>query len=133
MRIIFILSRYVPFVGLAMTVYCSVASTHGGIPHHDIFIALYDGVRWLGITAAELLLVVRTYAVWGCNKRFLTVTLVSTPIIAIAVLLMSDLGASQSGDLTGVFEEGQYSSIIYGLLMLVELDASNLTNWEIAR
>jgi hypothetical protein len=24
-------------------------------------------------------------------------------------------------DLTGVFEEGQYSSIIYGLLMLVEL------------
>lgn len=43
MRIIFILSRYVPFVGLAMTVYCSVASTHGGIPHHDIFIALYDG------------------------------------------------------------------------------------------
>ncbi|KIK40295.1 hypothetical protein CY34DRAFT_807338 [Suillus luteus UH-Slu-Lm8-n1] len=82
-----------------MTVYCSVASTHGGIPHYGIFIALYNGVRWLGITASEVLLVVRTYAVLGCNKRFLTLTLVITKVISIAVLVMSDVGASEPGGL----------------------------------
>ncbi|KIK39659.1 hypothetical protein CY34DRAFT_321718 [Suillus luteus UH-Slu-Lm8-n1] len=43
---------------------------------------------------------------------------------------MSDLGASESGDSTGVFEEGQYSSIIYGLLMLVELVLMTLTLYK---
>ncbi|KAG2737215.1 hypothetical protein P692DRAFT_20762226, partial [Suillus brevipes Sb2] len=54
---------------------------------------------WLGITAAELLLVVRTYAVWGCNKRFLILSLVVTKVTLIAVLVMSDVGASESGGL----------------------------------
>ncbi|KAG1765774.1 hypothetical protein EDD22DRAFT_1049302 [Suillus occidentalis] len=130
MRIIFIVSRYLPFAGLTMTVYSSIASTHGGIPHHGIFTALYDGVRWLGIAASELLLVARTYAVWGCNKRFLTLTLMFTTAISIAVLVMSDLGASESGDSTGVFEEGQFSSIIYGLLMLVEIVLMTLTLYK---
>lgn len=130
MRIIFIISRYLPFVGLAMTVYYSVGSTHGGIPDHGRFIAVYDGVRWLGIAASELLLVVRTYAVWGCNKRFLILTLVFTTVISTAVLVMSDVSASESGDSTGVFEEGQNSSIIYGLLMMVELVLMTLTLYK---
>ncbi|KIK31855.1 hypothetical protein CY34DRAFT_814489 [Suillus luteus UH-Slu-Lm8-n1] len=43
---------------------------------------------------------------------------------------MSDVGASESGDSTGVFEEVQYSSIIYGLLMLVELVLMTLTLYK---
>jgi hypothetical protein len=98
-RIIFIISRYVPFVGLVMTVYYSVGSTHGGIPDHGTFTAVYDGVRWLGIAAAEFLLVLRTYAVWGGDKRFLTVTLIFTTVISVLVLAISQVGASESGGL----------------------------------
>ncbi|KAG1763108.1 hypothetical protein EDD22DRAFT_846634 [Suillus occidentalis] len=108
-RIIFILSRYVPFVGLAMTVY---------------------GVRWLGITASEVLLVVRTYAILECNKRFLTLALVITKVISIAVLVMSDIGAIEFGDSTGVLEEAHFTSITYGLLMLVELVLMTLTLYK---
>lgn len=146
-RIIFIISRYVPFVGLVMTVYYSVGSTHGGIPDHGTFTAVYDGcisqehhlrsnsqsflgVRWLGIAAAEFLLVLRTYAVWGGDKRFLTVTLVFTTIISVLVLAISQVGASESGDSTGVFEEGHDSSIFYGLLVLVELVLLTLTLYK---
>ncbi|KAG1810803.1 hypothetical protein EV424DRAFT_1349822 [Suillus variegatus] len=95
-RIIFIVSRYLPFVSLVMTVYC---------------------IRWLGIAAAELLLVVRTYVVWGCDRRFLALTLTFTTVVSVAVLVISDVGTSEFGDSTGVFVEGQSSSIVYGLLI----------------
>lgn len=130
MRIIFIVSRYLPFIGLVMTVYYSVGSTHGGIPDDGIFTALYDGIRWLGIAAAELLLVVRTYVVWGCDKRFLTVTLTFTTVVSAAVLVISDVDASESGDSTGVFVAGRNTSLIYGLLMLVELVLMTLTLYK---
>ncbi|KAG1812426.1 uncharacterized protein BJ212DRAFT_1588956 [Suillus subaureus] len=129
-RIIFVVSRYVPFVGLVMTVYYSVGSTHGGIPDHGIFTAVYDSVRWLGIAASELLLVLRTYVVWGCDKRFLILTLFFTTAVSVVVLVIADVGASESGDSTGVFEEGRDSSIVYGLLMLVELVLMMLTLYK---
>ncbi|KAG2031301.1 hypothetical protein BDR03DRAFT_117584 [Suillus americanus] len=125
-RIIFIVSRYLPFVGLAMTVYYSVGSTHEGIPNHGTFTDVYDGVRWLGIAASELLLVLRTYVVWGCDKRFLIFTLIFTTVISVVVLVISDIGANS----TGVFEEGHNSSIVYGLLMLVELVLMALTLYK---
>ncbi|KAG2113918.1 uncharacterized protein F5147DRAFT_680565 [Suillus discolor] len=130
MRIIFIVSRYLPFVGLVMTVYYSVGSTHGGIPDDGIFTAVYDGIRWLGIAAAELLLVVRTYVVWGCDKRFLTLTLTFTTVVSAAVLVISDVDASESGDSTGLFVAGPNTAVIYGLLMLVELVLMTLTLYK---
>ncbi|KAG1810804.1 hypothetical protein EV424DRAFT_1542763 [Suillus variegatus] len=130
MRLIFIVSRYLPFVGLVMTVYYSVGSTHGGIPDDGIFTAVYNGIRWLGIAAAELLLVVRTYVVWGCDKRFLTLTLTFTTVVSAAVLVISDVDASESGDSTGVFVAGRNTSVIYGLLMLVELVLMTLTLYK---
>ncbi|KAG2153668.1 uncharacterized protein EDB93DRAFT_208357 [Suillus bovinus] len=129
-RIIFVVSRYSPFVGLVMTVYYSVGSVHGGIPNHGTFTAVYDVIRWLGIAAAELLLVIRTYVIWECNKRFLVLTLILTTAVSIAVLVISDVGASKSRDSTGVFVEGQSSSIVYGLLMLVELVLMTLTLYK---
>ncbi|KAG1865854.1 hypothetical protein DFJ58DRAFT_770542 [Suillus subalutaceus] len=129
-RIIFIVSRYLPFVGLAMTVYYSVGSTHGGIPNHGTSTDVYDGVRWLGIAASELLLVLRTYVVWGCDKRFLILTLTFTTVVSVVVLVISDVSASESGDSTGVFEGGRNSSIVYGLLMLVELVLMALTLYK---
>ncbi|KAG0708336.1 hypothetical protein DFH29DRAFT_870891 [Suillus ampliporus] len=88
-RIAFIVSRYLPFVGLAMTVYYSVESTHGGI----------------------VSLLLRS--------------------IAVAVLVISTVDALKSGDSTrGVFEQGRDASIIYGLLMFVELVQISLTLYK---
>ncbi|KAG2072343.1 hypothetical protein BDR04DRAFT_422046 [Suillus decipiens] len=129
-RIIFIVSRYLPFVGLVMTVYYSVGSTRGGIPDHGIFTVVYDCVRWSSVATAELLLVLRTYAVWGGNKRFLILTLVFTTAISVTVLVLTYVTASKSGDSTGVFEEVPDSSIVYGLLMLVELVLMMLTLYK---
>ncbi|KAG2364398.1 hypothetical protein BDR07DRAFT_796925 [Suillus spraguei] len=129
-RVIFIVSRYLPFVGLVMTVYYSVGSTRGGIPDHGIFTAVYDGVRWSSVAAAELLLVLRTYVVWGGDKRFLILTLVFTTAVSVTVLVLTYITASKSGDSTGVFEEVPDSSIVYGLLMLVELVLMTLTLYK---
>ncbi|KAG1724098.1 uncharacterized protein EDB91DRAFT_1171529 [Suillus paluster] len=85
-RIAFIVSRYLPFAGLAMTVYCEhsqhfvyscpllftgvpwidlVESTHGGISNHGKFTAVYDGCVYKCIIQTQMLnlfLVIR----WLC-------------------------------------------------------------------
>lgn len=67
---------------------------------------------------------------WGCDKRFLILTLVFTTALSVAVLVISDVGASESGDSTGVFEEPLNSSIVYGLLMFGELVLMALTLYK---
>ncbi|KAG1722174.1 uncharacterized protein EDB91DRAFT_216074 [Suillus paluster] len=130
-RIAFIISRYLSFVSLAMTVYYSVESTRGGIPNHGTFTAVYDVIRFLSIASAGALLVARTYVIWGCKKRFLTVALVFTTVASTAVLVMSSIDAIESGASTrGVFEEGRDASIVYGVIMFGELTLMSLTLYK---
>ncbi|KAF8548810.1 hypothetical protein OG21DRAFT_1489059 [Imleria badia] len=66
-RFIFTVSRYLPFVGMVITVYAFLRSTSQPCSlglEEDIILSL-------GITAAETLLAVRTYAFWEGNKRLL--------------------------------------------------------------
>jgi len=60
----------------------------------------------------------------------LALTLTFTTVVSVAVLVISDVGTSEFGDSTGVFVEGQSSSIVYGLLMLVELVLMMLTLYK---
>ncbi|KAG1747979.1 uncharacterized protein EDB91DRAFT_1334806 [Suillus paluster] len=130
-RIAFVVSRYLPFVGLVMIVYYSVESTHGGIPNLGRFTAIYDSIRWLSIAAAEVLLVTRIYVIWGCEKRFLALAVVLSAAISAVVLVISIIDAIKSGVSTrGVFEERRDASMFYGLLVFGELVMLLLTLYK---
>jgi len=130
-RIAFVISRYLPFLGLAMTIYYTVESTRGGIPNHGRFSAVFDAIHILSIAAAEVLLVIRTYVFWGCGKKLLiAVSVLGTVILAI-MLTIANMDASTSGGSTrGVLEEGRNASIIYGLFMIYELVLMSLTLYK---
>ncbi|KAJ8590395.1 hypothetical protein M405DRAFT_816280 [Rhizopogon salebrosus TDB-379] len=118
-RIAFVVSRYLPFVGLAMTVYCEYMRT-------------YDTICWLGIVAAEVMLLVRTYVVWGCDRKFLIVLLVFTTVTALSTAgLANMIITSEPEDPTrGVFEQDGSTSITYGLLTFYELVLMSLTLYK---
>ncbi|OJA11962.1 hypothetical protein AZE42_07241 [Rhizopogon vesiculosus] len=126
-RIVFVVSRYLPFVTLAMTIYYTIESTRGGVPNYSSFSVAYDGVHYSGILAAEskyhlVLLLTRTYVFWGCQRRFLIALVVFTTVIFTAMLGIASMSSSKTGvTTTGVYEDGWNASIMYGLLMFYEL------------
>ncbi|KAJ8585185.1 hypothetical protein M405DRAFT_422438 [Rhizopogon salebrosus TDB-379] len=127
-RVVFVVSRYLPLVTLPMTIYYTIESTRGGVPNYRKFSIAYDGVHYLGIAAAEVLLLVRTYVFWGCQRRFLIVLLMFSMVIFAAALGIASISASKTGiPTTGVYEDGWNASIMYGLLMFYELSLMSLT------
>ncbi|KAG2047180.1 hypothetical protein BDR06DRAFT_122321 [Suillus hirtellus] len=80
-RVIFVISRYLPFAGVGMTAYDALrvsnkcASTLEGNIIHIV-----------GIVAAEALLIIRTWAFWQKSKRLLIGLLVYSVLTIVAVL-----------------------------------------------
>ncbi|KAH7927479.1 hypothetical protein BV22DRAFT_1127392 [Leucogyrophana mollusca] len=120
-RILFVLSRYVPFAGALMTAYAAANSHETNCaPFGDVS----SGARSLSIIFAECLLILRTYAFWGRSKRFLAVlltysvaTLAAAIIVSAAPINLNNPGQS----LLCTFEGARSSAIPYGLLMLYEM------------
>ncbi|KAF8890383.1 hypothetical protein BD779DRAFT_266999 [Infundibulicybe gibba] len=72
-KILFILTRYLPFIDAGLTISHQFAPISGG----RSCVGVYQATTWMfltGIVVAESILTLRTWAVWGCT-RGLAITL----------------------------------------------------------
>ncbi|OAX36024.1 hypothetical protein K503DRAFT_772919 [Rhizopogon vinicolor AM-OR11-026] len=72
-RVLFCISRYLPFIASAIYHYYAFAHLPN-LSDYDKCFPLYDAVSWLNvfaICASEGLLILRTYAMWNCNRYVL--------------------------------------------------------------
>ncbi|KAG1776612.1 hypothetical protein EV702DRAFT_1197985 [Suillus placidus] len=72
-RVLFCMSRYLPFVASAIYHYYLFAGV-SATSNYDQCFPLYDAAMWLNaisICAAKGLLILRTYAMWKCNRKIL--------------------------------------------------------------
>ncbi|KAF9236962.1 hypothetical protein BU15DRAFT_76452 [Melanogaster broomeanus] len=123
-RVIFTVSRYVPFVGTGLMSYCvpfdsPSAPCATGLETTAIIIHI------IGVVAAELLLILRTYALWLGDKRILYGLLACIVVAACAAIA---LYTSPMQFLTGgqpqigcLLESPRNSALVYAILLLYEL------------
>jgi len=119
-RVIFIISRYLPFAGVGMTAYDALrvsnqcASTVEGYIIHVISIA-----------AAEALLVIRTWAFWQKSKKLL-IGLVVYSVLTIIAAIAADLAPTmmipgeEPPPGTCYFESTRNAAIVYLFLVIFE-------------
>ncbi|KAG1854438.1 hypothetical protein DFJ58DRAFT_787912 [Suillus subalutaceus] len=129
-RIIFIISRYLPFAGVGMTAYDALrtsnqcASTLEGNIIHII-----------SIVAAEALLVIRTWAFWQKSKKLLIGLLVYS-VLTIAAAIAADLSPTMliPGEEpplgTCYFESTRNSAVVYIFLAMFECVILTLTVYK---
>ncbi|KAG2137953.1 hypothetical protein DEU56DRAFT_803316 [Suillus clintonianus] len=119
-RVIFTISRYLPFAGVGMTAYDALrvsnqcASTLEGNIIHII-----------GIVAAEALLVLRTWAFWQKSKRLL-IGLLTYSVLTIVAAIVTDLSPKMliPGEEpplgTCYFESTRNAAVVYMFLAMFE-------------
>jgi len=94
-KIVFILARYPPFIDVPLVLYYSL--THH-IPLRNC-LPVYSAASWgtaFGIAMAEAILVLRTYALWACNRRFMVImwfqyTAIATTTVVVLVIFLRSL------------------------------------------
>ncbi|KAG2142950.1 hypothetical protein DEU56DRAFT_910893 [Suillus clintonianus] len=142
-RIAFVISRYLPVASFAMSVYCAIESTRGGILNHGRFSAAY--ILWV-------LLLLKVRINFKSSFLFPDTSLGSpTRDEDIRVLggqqevLDRHIGFQHGYECSyanhfdvghsvrGVFEEGRHASIIYGLLAFYELVLVSVTLYKRSR
>ncbi|KAF9219681.1 hypothetical protein BS17DRAFT_381266 [Gyrodon lividus] len=129
-RVIFTMSRYLPFLGMGMTAYSALRSSS-----EPCSPGLEENVlHTIGIIAAELLLVLRTYAFWQGNKRLLYGLLtygVATVGAAVAIIVSPNQlipgGQASPGC---VLEASRNGAFVYALLLLYEIVILCLTAYK---
>ncbi|KAH7922960.1 hypothetical protein BV22DRAFT_621571 [Leucogyrophana mollusca] len=138
-RIIFTVSRYLPFAGVTMSVYAALGNRAG--QNCVAFGQASNALHIIGILAAEGLLILRTYAFWKCSKKLLAVLLVlAAACLAgaitsprfIIITLPSDrteniIYWSDSGC---IFLTGRNASLQYVFLMFYEIVVLSLTAYQ---
>ncbi|KAG1870849.1 hypothetical protein F4604DRAFT_1926402 [Suillus subluteus] len=141
-RVIFTISRYLPFIGSGLTVY-------GESPTFVILICLVllttivAALRVSGssvtkhIVAAEGLLVIRTWAFWQKSKRVLIGLAAYSVVTIIAAVSMNVLPNHQliSADKStlpggGGFESSRNAALVYAILALFECVILALTTYK---
>ncbi|KAJ8596599.1 hypothetical protein M405DRAFT_877501 [Rhizopogon salebrosus TDB-379] len=136
-RVIFVISRYMPFVAASMTAYAAIAARIN--ENCSRFSSASNAIHIISIVAAEGLLIIRTYAFWGRNKKILAFLLVVAAIcISCAVsitqvvsnLLSVPANPSDPPTSNCTFEAGRSSAIQYGFLVAFELLLISLTVYK---
>ncbi|EIW86138.1 hypothetical protein CONPUDRAFT_86214 [Coniophora puteana RWD-64-598 SS2] len=124
-RVTFTLTRYLPFPGIALTVYAALQAVslkpciHNGTASNLLHIGT--------IVAAEGLLVMRTWAFWGCKKVLLIILGITAVVFIVAAMLItSHVNAILPKTVNPWpnacnFTTGAGSAIQYGFLVLYEL------------
>ncbi|KAG1735116.1 uncharacterized protein EDB91DRAFT_1250644 [Suillus paluster] len=140
-RIVFVLARYMPFAAAGMTSYAAIATRANEDCSH--FSRASNAIHIISIVAAEGLLIIRTYAFWKRNKKFLIVLVVLAAICITCAVTITQVvdnivstPANPSDDNPGfkdpptsncTFEAGRSSAIQYGFLVAYELLLMSLT------
>ncbi|KAH7921020.1 hypothetical protein BV22DRAFT_1198510 [Leucogyrophana mollusca] len=139
-RVIFTISRYLPFVGTAMTMYAAVVNRNG--QNCAVFGNASNALHIIGILAAEGLLIIRTYAFWRCSKKLLSVLLFLAVVCLVGAVtsshfiiieLPSDSTEANIFDDPGspcIFQVGRSSSLQYVALMIYEIVILGLTAYR---
>ncbi|KAG2343416.1 hypothetical protein BDR05DRAFT_962944 [Suillus weaverae] len=128
-RIAFVISRYLPIVGVIMYLYYTIESTHRGILNPRVFIALNGTIGTLGSAAADVLLVARTYVFCGGEKRILIVISSFGMATIAAMLTIINMVASKSGNPKCGGWQGQ-QIVIYSLQLIFQLVLMFLTLYK---
>ncbi|EGN93581.1 hypothetical protein SERLA73DRAFT_189293 [Serpula lacrymans var. lacrymans S7.3] len=130
MKVFYSLARYLPFAMLGLRCYAAVNTSLS----YDLCTLFYGMNAWLQTISflfAELIFVLRTYAIWGHNKRVLVILLGSifgtfVGIIVLITTVRNDFISSPSPApmITPCYEDTQYDviSVAYVLLFLLELE-----------
>ncbi|KIK41298.1 hypothetical protein CY34DRAFT_806264 [Suillus luteus UH-Slu-Lm8-n1] len=119
-RIIFVISRYLPFAGVGMTAYDALRIS-------DQCASTLEGniVHIIGIVAAEALLVIRTWAFWQKSKKLLIGLLVYS-VLSITAAIVVDLSPTMliPGEEpplgTCYFESTRNAAVVYMFLAMFE-------------
>ncbi|KAG2049917.1 hypothetical protein BDR06DRAFT_940940, partial [Suillus hirtellus] len=129
-RIIFTISRYMPFAGVGITAYYALRAS-------DQCAATLEGyiIDVISIVSAEALLVIRTWAFWQKSKRLLIGLLVYS-VLSVAAAIAVDLdpvvfipgeGPSAAGC---YFESTRNSAVVYMFLAMFEFVMLILTVYK---
>jgi xanthosine utilization system XapX-like protein len=121
-RVIFAISRYLPFIGSGLTVYAALRVS--GPPPPSL---AENIIHIIGIIAAEGLLVIRTWAFWQKSKRVLIGLVAYGAVTIIAAVSMNVFPNHQliSADMStlpgqGGFESSRNAALVYAILALFE-------------
>ncbi|OJA19846.1 hypothetical protein AZE42_09369 [Rhizopogon vesiculosus] len=130
--VMFILSRYAPFIGAPMTAYYGVKSQifYPELTQCTTFNDISNGAHFIGIIGSEGLMLLRTYIFWGCSRKFLAVMLPFS-LVAIIVAVVVDTQPISFGtprvSQSCILEGPRASTLPYGVLLLYELVLMALT------
>ncbi|KAG1719653.1 hypothetical protein EDB19DRAFT_1782363 [Suillus lakei] len=119
-RVIFTISRYLPFAGVGMTAY-------GALRTSNQCASTLEGniIHIIGIVAAEALLVLRTWAFWQKSKRLL-IGLSAYSVLTIIAAIAADLSPTSliPGEEpplgTCYFESTRNAAVVYIFLAMFE-------------
>ncbi|OAX31723.1 hypothetical protein K503DRAFT_870510 [Rhizopogon vinicolor AM-OR11-026] len=126
--VMFILSRYAPFIGATMTAYSGVRSQlfYTEVTQCTTFNDVSNAAHFIGIIGSEGLLLFRIYVFWGCSRKFLAVMLPFS-LVAIILAVVLDTAPISFGtpgvSQLCVLEGSRTSTLPYGVLLLYELGA----------
>ncbi|KAG1731760.1 hypothetical protein EDB19DRAFT_1736395 [Suillus lakei] len=131
-RVIFTISRYLPFIGSGLTAYAALRVSGPAPP------SLAENIiHIIGIVAAEGLLVIRTWAFWHKSKRLLIVLVAYSVVTIIAAVSMNVFPNHQliSADVStipgqGGFESSRNAALVYAILALFECVILALTAYK---
>jgi len=123
-RLIFTVSRYILFLGTGLTAY-RIPFNSSSAPCPSSLLTAAIVIHVIGVIAAELLLILRTYALWLGDKRllyglFAYVTITICAAIAIDTSPTQFLPGGQP-QLGCLLEASRNSAIVYAILLLYEL------------
>ncbi|KAF9237229.1 hypothetical protein BU15DRAFT_76134 [Melanogaster broomeanus] len=123
-RLIFTVSRYILFLGTGLTAY-RIPFNSSSAPCPSSLLTAAIVIHVIGVIAAELLLILRTYALWLGDKRllyglFAYVTITTCAAIAIDTSPTQLLPGGQP-QLGCLLEASRNSAIVYAILLLYEL------------
>ncbi|KAG1802635.1 uncharacterized protein HD556DRAFT_701217 [Suillus plorans] len=119
-RVIFIISRYLPFAGVGMTAYDALRVSNQCASTVEEYI-----VHVICIAAAEALLVIRTWAFWQKSKELL-IGLVVYSVLTIIAAIAADLAPTmlipgeEPPPGTCYFESTRNAAIVYLFLVIFE-------------
>jgi len=134
-RIVFTVSRYLPFLSSSMTCYDALVNETCGS-----FILALDGIYSASIISAEGILILRTYAMWGRSRRVLIFLLVlAGAFIAAAEVLSLLVDMSLPEDSTSFYQfypsvcaygSSRNAALQFAVLMGYEIVLQTLNTWR---
>jgi len=134
-RIVFTLSRYLPFVSSSLTCYDALVNNQCGS-----FILALDALYTASIVLSEGILILRTYALWGRSRRVLLFLLVlAGAFIAGAELTSLKIDLTLPGDSTSsykfnpsacAYKSSRSAAFQYGFLAVYEIVLQSMNSWR---